>query len=154
DAQNATATEFATEVRYFASLISFIASWNAASSRAAASAWHRVGDVRIKIKRGGDRGMPQPLLHDFWMYVSSQLLCGMAAPDQAGFHRLSWRGPRPMKTVRQRWPARTSFRDTPTAAQGRAPASILCGCAYCWRGIRASRAGSTRRRLDAFTAAQ
>jgi hypothetical protein len=35
DAQNATATEFATEVRYFAPLMSFIAGWNAASSRAA-----------------------------------------------------------------------------------------------------------------------
>jgi hypothetical protein len=52
---------------------------------------HRVADVRIKIKRGGDRGIA-PVAPARFLDVRQQLLCGMAAPDQAGFHRLSWRG--------------------------------------------------------------
>lgn len=34
--------------------------------------------MRIKIERGGDRGVPQALLNDLWMHTGSQQLRGVA----------------------------------------------------------------------------
>jgi len=115
---------------------------------------HRVADVRIKIKRGGDRGMPQPLLHDFWMYVSSQLLCGMAAPDQAGFHRLSWRGASPYEGCSPAMAcAHVVSRHSHSRARPGTRTNSMWVCVLLARYSSIARR-STRRRLDAFAAAQ
>jgi hypothetical protein len=41
-------------------------------------ALHGLGDVRIEVKRGADRGVAQALLRDFWMHSGEQQLGGVS----------------------------------------------------------------------------